>query len=60
MAEEVYDAPAEEPDCFTHHSSICGCGPHDAAPEGYSTEPPFPPGYRPPGADDVLMEPRNW
>ncbi|MEU1310995.1 hypothetical protein ABZ419_19195 [Streptomyces cinnamoneus] len=47
-----YPEPDAEPLCWSHHSNSCGCDPQDQQQdldEGerrFSTEPPFPPGWR--------------
>ncbi|MEV5338345.1 hypothetical protein AB0K93_07640 [Streptomyces sp. NPDC052676] len=55
-----YEEPAAEPLCWTHNSNVCGCeddrvladiGPETGEPHRYSTEPPFPPDWRPPSDD---------
>ncbi|MCX4677693.1 hypothetical protein OG413_20690 [Streptomyces sp. NBC_01433] len=62
----AYPEPDAEPQCWTHHSNSCGCGPEeweqnlDAGGHRYSTEPPFPPGRRPVTDADVLSEPSTW
>lgn len=55
--------PAEEPRCWEHHSNVCGCpeGPVAASASGaFSSEPPFPPGWKHPAAADDVPEPRRW
>ncbi|MEU0857503.1 hypothetical protein ABZ352_18970 [Streptomyces griseofuscus] len=64
MPEPDYPEPNPEPLCWKHHSNVCGCEeeeppPADAGEGEFSTEPPFPPGWRPP-SDDLDMPLPPW
>ncbi|MEV0437717.1 hypothetical protein AB0I84_22965 [Streptomyces spectabilis] len=57
-----YPEPDSEPQCWVHHSNSCGCKPEEQdlvlAGQRFSTEPPFPPGWRRPPSDDLDLWPR--